>query len=498
MQSSFLSATRQAYRSFFLIAMLFKCAVAGAQQQEYIADTTPGIQQRLEDWQDLKFGLLLHWGAYSQWGIVESWSICPEDLSWATGGRKPGVADDYFTYLQQYEALQKTFNPVQFDPQLWADAAKAAGMKYLVFTTKHHDGFTMFDSRETNYKITDPSCPFSANAKADVTRHIFDAFRKDNFWIGAYFSKPDWHSDFYWWKKFPPADRNPSYAVSKYPDQWKKFVSYTHRQVNELVSNYGKIDILWLDGGWVRKKTDAEVDTEIKEVYENSRWARNSQSQDIDMPQLVTVARKKQPGLIVVDRAVKGPYQNYLTPEQHIPENGLPYPWETCLTMANSWSYVPNDVYKPVDDLVKKLVDVVSKGGNFLLNIGPSPAGTLDSNAYDRLRGIGEWMKINSKAIYHTRAYHTFHEGEDIRFTRSKDGKTIYAFLFKKPGTQVALTKIPFVKNMKAALLGSNAVVKVASSQHGIMLRIPAKASDPLKHVWVLEIKGDFPSPQKN
>lgn len=475
-----------------IVLFVFSAGFSNAQQQDYIPDTTAGIQQRLEDWQDLKFGLLMHWGPYSQWGIVESWSICPEDLSWATGGRKAGVADDYFGYLQQYEKLKTSFNPIRFDPQPWADAAKAAGMKYMVFTTKHHDGFTMFDSRHTDYKITDAECPFSTNSKADVTKHIFDAFRKNDFWIGAYFSKPDWHSDNYWWKKFPPVDRNPNYAINKYPEQWKGFVDFTHNQVDELMSRYGKVDILWLDGGWVRKKTAEEVEKELHEEYENSRWARNPQSQDINMPLLVNNARKKQPGLIVVDRAVKGPHQNYLTPEQHIPENGLPYPWETCMTMANSWSYVPNDNYKSTEELVKKLVDIVSKGGNLLLNVGPSPMGTFDKEAYDRLKGIGEWMKINSAAIHSTRAYRTFHEGDDIRFTQSKDGQTVYVFFLKKPGTQVDIQKIPFVKNMKARLLGSTSKPTVKSLGEGISISLPGDVSG--KHVWVIELKGKFPS----
>ena len=137
------------------------------------------------------------------------------------------------------------------------------------------------------------------------------------------------------------------------------------------MSDYGKMDILWLDGGWVRKKTSEEIKEELLDTMENNRWARNPQSQDIDMPGLVKEARAKQPKLIVVDRAVPGEQQNYLTPEQHIPENGLPYPWETCMTMATSWSYVPNDTYKPANEIIEKLVDFISKGGNYLLNIGP-------------------------------------------------------------------------------------------------------------------------------
>ncbi|HMD00670.1 MAG TPA: alpha-L-fucosidase, partial [Ferruginibacter sp.] len=424
-----------------------------SQSQQYFPDPDTAIQHRLEQWQDLKFGLLMHWGTYSQWGIVESWSICPEDLSWATGGRKPGVADNYNDYVKAYENLQTTFNPTKFNPEKWAEAAKKAGMRYMVFTTKHHDGFCMFDSKYTDYKITDPKCPFSKDPRSNIAKEIFNAFREKNFWVGAYFSKPDWHSDDYWWKQFPVSDRNPNYAISKYPEKWKRFTDYTHNQVNELVSNYGKLDILWLDGGWVRKKTDEEIKAELAETYEGSRWARNPQSQDIDMPRLVREVRAKQPKLIVVDRAVPGEQQNYLTPEQHIPEQGLPYPWETCMTMGNSWSYVPNDTYKSTDELIRNLVDVVSKGGNYLLNIGPGPDGEFDPVAYQRLHEIGSWMKINSEAIYGTRMYNSFGEGDSIRFTRSKDGKTRYIFLYAFPLIQVTIKKMQFNKHDRITLL---------------------------------------------
>jgi alpha-L-fucosidase len=152
---------------------------------------------------------------------VESWSICPEDVGWATGARKAGKGDSYAEYVKNYEQLPQTFNPVNFNPEKWAAAAKDAGMKYMVFTTKHHDGFAMFDSKYTNYKITDPSVPFSSNPRSNVTKEIFNAFRSENFWIGAYFSKPDWHSNYYWWNRFPVSDRNANYDVKKYPEQWK-------------------------------------------------------------------------------------------------------------------------------------------------------------------------------------------------------------------------------------------------------------------------------------
>lgn len=460
-----------------------------AQHKEYYPDPDSAIRKRLEEWQDLKFGLLMHWGTYSQWGVVESWSICPEDLSWASGARKKGVADNYFEYVKKYENLKMTFNPTKFNPEKWAVAAKDAGMKYVVFTTKHHDGFCMFDSKYTDYKITDKDCPFSSNPRNNITGEVFSAFRKENFWIGAYFSKPDWHSDYYWWKQFPASDRNCNYSIRKYPEQWKKFIDYTHNQINELVSDYGKIDILWLDGGWVRKKSEEEIENELTEIYEGSRWTRNPQSQDINMPELVKKVRAKQPGLIVVDRAVPGEQQNYLTPEQHIPEKGLPYPWETCMTMGNSWSYVPGDVYKPANEIIEKLTDIVSKGGNYLLNIGPGPDGEIDPIAYHRLKEIGVWMKTNGESIYGSRMFTVFGEGENIRFAQSKDGSTQYVFLFNFPQSPFVVSKIPFSKGTKVHMLGSNKNLSWKKKERGVEIVIPAGLKASTDHVWVLKIQ---------
>ena len=463
------------------------------QEQAYTPDSNVLIQQRLEDWQDLKFGLLLHWGTYSQWGIVESWSICPEDLSWATGCRKPGISEIYSEYVTAYENLQTTFNPVKFNPEKWSEAAKQAGMKYVVFTTKHHDGFCMFDSDYTDYKITDSLTPYSSNPRSNITKELFSAFRKDNFWIGAYFSKPDWHSDYYWWKHFPTVDRNCNYSTQKHPEQWNKFVNYTHNQIDELMTDYGKIDILWLDGGWVRIKTDEEVKEGLLDVYENSRWARNTQSQDINMSEIVRKSRLKQPELIVVDRAVPGPHQNYLTPEQHIPATGLPYPWETCMTMATSWSYVPNDVYKPTNELVEKLVDIVSKGGNFLLNIGPGPDGELDSIAYVRLKEMGEWMAINGEAIYNSRMYAVYGEGETIRYTQSKDQQTQYVFFFEFPDKPIHLEHLHVNKNSTIELLGKAGKLSFSSDKTGTTLKLPSSLKKHGQHVWVVKVSNTMP-----
>lgn len=457
--------------SLLLLFFLSGFVVQG--QQPYFPDPDTLIRKRITEWQDLKFGLLMHWGPYSQWGVVESWSICPEALSWATGGRRGGLSDDYVAYKKAYEGLKYSFYPNRFDPGKWAAAAKKAGMKYVVFTTKHHDGFCMFDTKTTDYKITSPDCRASSLPQADVTKAIVDAFRKENLWTGLYFSKPDWHCDYYWWKMFPPADRNCNYSISKYPERWELFKQYTHTQIDELMSNYGKIDILWLDGGWVRPKTEEELKQEMADVYEGSRWARNPQSQDVDMAGIVKDARAKQPGLIVVDRAVPGIYQNYLTPEQHIPEEGLSYPWETCMTMGTSWSYVPDEHFKSVHQLLFSLVDVVSKGGNLLLNIGPGPDGTWREEEYCRLDSIGDWMAINGEAIYNTRPYHVWHEGKDIRFTASKDGKKIYVFLLDKKLASIQLSSVDLSKAKSIQLFTTQGSRQLKFDKKSGILSVP-------------------------
>ncbi len=462
----------------FIVLFLFALASTSLFGQEYLQkyypETDPLVVKNIEKWQDVKFGLLMHWGPYSQWGVVESWSICSEDEGWER--RK---IDNYTEYKKEYEGLKNTFNPVKFDPAKWADAAKYAGMKYVVFTTKHHDGFSMFDTKQTDYKITDAGCPFSSNPKADVTKEIFNAFRKDGFMIGAYFSKPDWHSPYYWWPNFATPDRNVNYDIKKYPDRWKKFVEFTHNQIMELMTGYGKIDILWLDGGWVEKLTQEQI-----KKYINSPDYKftHIQSQDIDMPELVKKAREKQPGLIVVDRAVEGPYQNYLTPENQVPGKLLPYPWESCMIMGGGWSYAFNAKYMTPKKVVSLLADIVSKGGNLLLNIAPSPEGTWDEGAYKTLRGVGDWMQFNGEAIYNSRPFSPYRSG-NICFTQNKNDKSVYAIYLpaENEDTFPAEIKIPVKKingRCKVTLLGFDGKLDYKIAAGEITLKVPGAVND--------------------
>lgn len=420
----------KSYLTLFISSLLWTSVQAQEHEQNYFAPTDPLVQAKLETWQDFKFGLLMHWGTYSQLGVVESWSICPEDEDWCI--RRGPYKNDYFGYVKNYENLQTTFNPIQFQPEKWAKAAKDAGMKYMVFTTKHHDGFCMFDSQFTDYTVANEKCPYSTNPNANIALKVFDAFRKEGLWIGAYFSKPDWSNDDYWDPTFPPYDRNPNYDLTKKPKKWDRFVQFTHHQIMELMTDYGKIDLLWLDGGWVQPMTAT-----------SPRWGYKPVNQDIKMDSIVLEARTYQPGLIVVDRAVEGPNQNYLTPEQQIPAKPLPYPWESCMTMANSWSYVPNDQYKSTAKILENLCLIVSRGGNYLLNIAPNAQGEWDPVAYQRLSEIGSWMKTNGTAIYGTHPlapYEVKSEQGTWVFTQN-DQKEAFAIFIP---TDLEVTFVPF------------------------------------------------------
>ena len=421
------------------------------------------VRKKLSQWQDLKFGMIIHWGLYAVPGIIESWALCSED--WIE--RDSTIA--YEDFKKWYWGLKKEFNPVNFNPDQWAKAGRNAGMRYLVFTTKHHDGFSMFDTKQTDFKISDG--PFKNHAKADVAKHVFDAFRKENFMIGAYFSKPDWHSENYWWPKYATADRNNNYDIRRYPWRWNRFKQYTYNQVSELLNNYGSVDILWLDGGWVRP-----LETVNDEV--RSWGARIPEwNQDIDIPRIAEMARRSQPGILIVDRTVHGKYENYQTPEQRIPATQLPHPWESCITLGNSWGYVPGDRFKTSAKVIQSLIEIVAKGGSMLLGIGPKPDGTLPEEVFKRLEEIGKWMEKNGEAIYNTRTTKFFQESNTY-FTQNKQTGQMYA-LVCLPENDALPQQVEWQNNLpakgtKVKLLQTGATVRWERNGNGVKVVLPS------------------------
>ena len=376
-------------------------------EKEYCIPSDPLVRNHLDWWQDQKLGFMVHWGPYSQWGVVESWALSSDDAEWSRVGLSFDDGDEKLK--DRYFALNKTFNPVRFAPEEWADAAVMGGFRYLVFTTKHHDGFSMYDTSLSDYKITSLDCPYHANKNADICKVLFNAFRGKGMGIAAYFSKADWHSPFYWepGSSFLNSSRGPTYSPKMHPDLWNQFSEFARGQILELVSGYGPIDILWFDAGWVNPRSDG---------------------QDLHMDKLAAECRELQPGLIIADRTVGGQYENYLTPEQTVPAEPLLVPWESSITMGTSFSYKYDDAYKSLKELVHLLIEVVAKGGNLVINVGAQPDGRLPQPAMDRMKQLGQWLDEYGEAIYGTRPRSPY-VVNNFYFTEKND--VVYCFHFQ-------------------------------------------------------------------
>lgn len=435
-----------------------------SEERKYVKPKEPAVQHSLERFMDRKFGIMFHWGIYSQWGIVESWALPDADRDWAWGD-----VDDDLTcaeFKQQYWDSIKTFNPVRFRPEHWAKTAKEAGFKYILFTTKHHDGFCMWDTKFSDFKITSPDCPYSKNERADIVKHVFDAFRDEGLKVHAYFSKPDWHSEYYWAKGFKKGEymtRNPSYNTYLHPRLWKKFRDYTKNQMLELVSNYGRIECLWLDGGQVRPIN----------------------GQNIHLSEIMEEARKIQPWLMVADRTVGGRNENFITPEQTIPERPIRVPWESCVTLGTSFSFRYDDKYKSAKTVIHMLCDIVAKGGNLALNIGPRPDGRLPEPVYPILADIGAWLKKNGYAIYETRPAAPYRKG-DFAFTCK--GNETYAIYLPTDEANTLPEKviIPTTETVREVCFTGRSA-EFTQTAEGIAVTVPAEHETEPAYVFTLK-----------
>lgn len=315
---------------------------------------------RVEWFRDQGFGLFIHWSVDSQLGVTISHSLV-------------GASQEYTKKF--FDELPKTFDPKQFDPQAWAQLARLAGVKYVVFTTKHHSGFGMYDTKTTPFNVM--NTPFHR----DITAEVLKAFQAQGIAPGMYFS-PD---DFYWLHKNGKALQRGVEEVQ--PSHNPGLLEYDSAQLRELLTHYGPVDVIFFDG---------------------------------EATSLRQLAWKLQPNILVTRGAMR-------TPEQTIPGQAFDEPWESCITMGDAWQYQPqNDHYKSGRELIRMLVQTRAKGGNLLLNVGPKPNGELATEQEERLREMALWMFVNSEAIYSVRPWIVTNEG-DVWFTKKKDGSALYA-----------------------------------------------------------------------
>ncbi len=335
-------------------------------------------EKRMAWYTEARFGMFIHWGLYA----------IPARGEWVRSTERI-PKEEYMKYFEE-------FDPVDFDPKKWARTAKEAGMKYVVLTAKHHDGFCLFDSQYTEFKSTNTRCG------RDLVKEYVEAVRAEGLKVGLYFSLLDWyHEDYpHYHDAHHPMRDDPAYENSG--RNFDCYLEYLHNQVREICTNYGKIDVLWFDFSY----------GEGPDALRGEAWRAS---------ELVEMVRTLQPGVIIDNRLeVSGegfgslwegnptPYHgDFVSPEQIIPPNGLldkngnDLVWEACVTMNNNWGYCQNDrFFKPSSMLIKKLVECVSKGGNLLLNVGPDAKGNIPPQSMAILSDIGDWMKLNSKSIY--------------------------------------------------------------------------------------------------
>lgn len=410
--------------------------------EDYVWPTDPQVLTKLKHWQDQKFGVLMHWGLYSVPGIVESWSICSED--WIVRERKPTYEEDKAWYWSQKDSL----NPVNFDPSKWADVMKKAGMKYMIFTTKHHDGFCMFDTKYTDFSIAHG--PFGKDPRHNIAKEVFNAYRNKGFMIGCYFSKPDWHSKWFWNPYYATPNRRINYKKQQHPDWWQNYRKFTQNQLNELTTDYGNIDILWLDGGWIT-------------------------GEEIGLDTILVDARKRNPGMISVDRTIRGKNENYQTPEQGIPAKQLDIPWESCITLSHAWGWTPNAKFKSPNKVIGILSEIVAKGGCLALGVGPKADGTLQPEVVKNLLQIGNWLNKNGQAIYSTVNTAHYNDGK-VWFTADKNGKTLYAIYALEDGEKTPKT-ITWTENKpkgKLVLLQNGKSVKYTIKGNQVTVTLPS------------------------
>ena len=354
-------------------------------------------QKRTKWFTDARFGMFIHWGLYS----------IPARGEWVRSKERMSIED--------YEPFFKEFNPVNYNPREWARAARNAGMKCAVLTAKHHDGFCLFDSKLTDYKAT------NTPAGKDLVREYVDAFHAEGLKVGLYYSLLDWHHEDYpaYSDSHHPMRGNENFKNKKH--DFSRYIEYLHGQVKELLSNYGKIDIIWFDFSY---------DDNRGEKWEASKlvkMVRSLQSDIIIDNRLGGNLRSRNPEIYAGDFECP---EQIIPPEGVLNEDGLPLPWEACITLNNNWGYCSKDKdFKSPKQIIRAIVECVSKGGNMLLNVGPNSKGEIPEESLKVLSEVGKWMKQNSKSVYGC-GKSQYAKPEWGRYTQN--GKKLYAHIYDR------------------------------------------------------------------
>jgi alpha-L-fucosidase len=429
-------------------------ANAEIEKEKATTETQEQRDSRMAWWRDARFGMFIHWGLYAV--PAGEWKKETDHAEW--------ILETAQIPVEEYEKFTAQFNPVKFDAKEWVNIAREAGMKYIVITSKHHDGFCLFDSQLTDYDVVDAT-PF----KRDILKELSKECHRQGIKICWYHSIMDWHHPDY----LPR--RNWEKRSSEAAD-YDRYVEHLKGQVRELLTNYGEIGVMWFDGEW------------------EETWSRERGFG------LYKYVRSLQPNIIINNRVGKGrggmagTYDpetaagDFGTPEQEIPATGLGYDWETCMTMNDHWGYNKHDNnWKSTEDLIRKLVDIASKGGNFLLNVGPTAEGLFPQPSVERLRAIGEWMRVNGESIYGTTAS-LFGKLEWGRSTTK--GKKLFLHVFDWP--EDGKLSVPgLISRAKTAHLLANphATLDVNYREGSAFISLPEKAPDQVISVVVLEFE---------
>ncbi|HCA80778.1 MAG TPA: hypothetical protein DEP53_13705 [Bacteroidetes bacterium] len=450
----------------FLLTLLLTVACMARPQdiapRDFLNESKVRQEQRMKWWTEARFGMFIHWGLYSI--PAGEWKGSTDHAEWIrTTARIP---------LQEYDKFVDQFNPVKFNAAEIVRMAKSGGMKYIVITSKHHDGFCLFDSKNTDFDVM--STPF----KRDIMKELADACHKEGLKICWYHSIMDWHHPDYLPRREWETGRPTTGA------DFDRYIEHMKSQLKELLSNYGEIGVLWFDGEW--------------ESTWNTKYGTD----------LYNYVRSLQPNIIINNRVGAGRSGmegftksgefagDFGTPEQEIPATGLPgVSWETCMTMNDHWGFNKHDQnWKSTEDLIRKLADIASKGGNFLLNIGPTAEGLFPQQAIERLGQMGAWMAVNGESIYDTKAS-PFKSLDWGRCTQKpiEGGFRLYLHVFDWPKNGKLI--VPGILNepKRAYLLADKEQLHllVRRQEDALVIDLPSEPQDPINSVVVVDIRGN-------